>query len=112
MYDLLDEIEGRENFHWQELALCQGIVGKRKPNGDADDPLFDSYEDSPEVARAVDEMCSRCPVRRQCLISGIEGKEQGVRGGFYLINGKPDKGRNQHKDGDWVKEFKAVVLGT
>jgi hypothetical protein len=95
--DILDEIEGREDFSWESLALCQNIVGPRKPNGDADDPLFDSYESSADTARAVDEMCSRCPVRKNCLLTGVEGKEQGVWGGFYLINGKPDRNRNQQK---------------
>lgn len=109
--DILDQIGiDQEDFVWQDLALCQGIVGKRLPNGDADDPLFENYESSVDAAKAVDEMCSRCPVRRQCLIAGIEGKEQGVWGGSYLVNGKVDKNKNAHKTHSQWMELKGLIV--
>lgn len=99
-----------EDFVWQDLALCQNIVGPRKSNGDADDPLFDSYENSKEAANAVDEMCERCPVRKSCLIAGVDGREQGVWGGVYLMNGKPDKNKNDHKTpAQWAEIRKLMV---
>lgn len=107
--DLLDEIDTNEDLQWQSLALCQNIVGTRKPNGDADDPMFDNYEASTDNARAVDEMCSRCPVRKNCIITGIEDKEQGVWGGFYLVNGKPDKNRNAHKTPEQWAELRSLL---
>jgi hypothetical protein len=98
-----------ENFVWQEYALCAGIVGKRKPNGDADDPMFDGYESSVDVARAVDEMCSRCPVRLPCLVDGLDTKSYGVRGGVYLTNGEMDKERNAHKSAEDWEEVRELL---
>lgn len=108
--DILEQIGvDQADFVWEDLALCQNIVGPRKANGDADDPLFDSYESSVENARAVDEMCSRCPVRKNCLFAGAEGKEQGVWGGFYLVNGKPDKNKNAHKTPDQWLDLRRMI---
>ena len=107
--DILDQIDTNEDLQWQTLALCQNIVGPRKPNGDADDPMYENYEASTENARAVDEMCSRCPVRKNCIITGIEDKEQGVWGGFYLLNGKPDKTRNAHKTPEQWAELRSLL---
>lgn len=109
---IFDELaKDTDDFSWEKLALCQGIVGPRKPNGDADDPLYDSYEDSIDSARAVDEMCERCPVRRNCLITGVENKEQGVWGGFYLVAGKPDKNKNAHKTPDQWADLRSLITG-
>ena len=108
--DILDQfgIE-QEDFVWQDLALCRGIVGKRKPNGDADDPLFENYEASVDEARAVDEMCERCPVRKNCFVTGAEDKQQGVWGGFYLVNGRPDKNKNAHKTPEQWAELRSLL---
>jgi hypothetical protein len=109
---ILEELDMEsEDFRWESLALCHGIVGPRKPNGDADDPLYDSYEASADAARAVDEMCERCPVRRNCLITGVERKEQGVWGGFYLMAGKPDKNRNAHKTLEQWQDLRDLIIG-
>lgn len=108
--DILDQIGiNEDDFVWEQLALCQNIVGPRKENGDADDPLFDSYESSIESAKAVDEMCERCPVRKNCFVTGAENKEQGVWGGFYLVNGKPDKNKNAHKTPNQWAELRSLL---
>lgn len=74
--------------HWSELASCNG----------ADVNLFfDNYETDVQIAINVDQMCLYCPVARQCLADGMDGKEQGVWGGVYLKDGSVDKVRNSHK---------------
>jgi hypothetical protein len=98
-----------EDFIWQNLALCTNIVGKRKPNGDADDPLFDSYESEESTAKATDEMCSRCPVKKNCFLEGVENGESGVWGGWYLTNGAIDLNRNAHKPKEEIERVKAIL---
>jgi hypothetical protein len=106
--DLLVEREEKE-FVWQDLAACDSMTGVRRPDGTVDDWFFDSYENS-TVAEQVDEMCRRCPVRRNCLYAGVTNNEQGVWGGFYLTNGKMDKTRNAHKTEEEKEEFKSLLM--
>lgn len=80
---------------WKNQASCQ----------DAPAALFDPVRgDEGPTARAarVNEaalICGRCPVRTECLTTGVQGKESGVWGGFLLDYGKRHRDpatRNQH----------------
>jgi len=82
-----------ENIEWQKLALCNGT---NIPNAESD-PFFQGYETKLHIARSTDEMCLHCPVTKQCFNFGVENKETGVWGGFYLDRGKIDKNKNAHK---------------
>lgn len=94
----LDELGlDEETFSWRDLALCQGTPTNN---------FYDDYESSPTLPFVVDEMCLSCPVMKQCLEDGIEGKEYGVHGGIYLTNGKPDDSKNSHKTPDVWKTIK------
>lgn len=96
-HDLLSQLGiDIESFRWQELASC---------NGAETNWFFDDYESSPVIARQVDNMCLGCPVIAQCYNEGVRFKETGVRGGFYLMSGKPDKNRNRHKSQELVMEL-------
>ena len=89
---------GGDSTGWEALASCASLprelITARKGSKDI---LFDAYESSPKDAMATDDMCLGCPVIRQCLQTGEENKEWGVRGGVYLENGKINKARNAHK---------------
>jgi hypothetical protein len=102
-------IDTGEDFVWQRLALCNGMVRPRDKDGNVYDPLFDGYENSVEEARATDEMCSRCPVRANCLRAGVQGREQGVWGGVYLKKGRIDPDRNEHKTPEQLQEVRDLL---
>jgi hypothetical protein len=89
MSDILDVlgIEDSE-FHWRYLALCQGMNSN---------DFHDRYEADPEHAKAIDDLCLSCPVRKECLLEGVQNNEWGVWGGWFLVNGKIDETKNQHK---------------
>lgn len=78
-----------EEVIWQDLALCS--------NSMEINDFYDSYENSASVAKSVDEACLSCPVMAQCLQWGTENNEWGVWGGIYLVSGKPDTNKNNHK---------------
>ena len=90
-----------DEFVWQDLALCANM----------DTNLFyDEYETNQVVRTQVDEICSRCPVQRECLLTG-HGGEIGVWGGVYWNgNGKPDRARNEHKPEGWREEIAELML--
>jgi hypothetical protein len=77
-----------EDFEWRKLALCQYL-----PDEEGLNPLrimFEDFHDDADRAEAIKEMCRSCPVRKQCLEAGIDGKEYGVWGGEFLTNGEPE----------------------
>lgn len=78
-----------DKLAWQDLAACQGATTNL---------FFDDYETDERTARMIDQMCLSCPVTKECFEFGVDNKEIGVFGGFYLNNGQPDKRRNEHKD--------------
>jgi len=86
---LLDELGlEEETLEWHQLALCKGM----------DLNLFyKAYEEDEETAKAMDEVCLSCPVMKNCLLDAMGYKDSGLRGAFYLENGKIDKVRNAHK---------------
>jgi hypothetical protein len=89
-----------EDLEWPPFALCKGLDTNT---------FYDLYEQDEFIAKATDELCSSCPVRKQCLRQGIENSEWGVWGGLYLVAGKPDKNRNSHKTAEDWKEVREVI---
>jgi hypothetical protein len=64
--------------------------------------FFDKYEESSDIRKAIDSLCKKCPVQRQCLANAISRQEYGVWGGVYFENGKISKEFNNHKkQDDW-----------
>lgn len=93
---LLEELGLDEStLSWHQLALCGG----RQTNEEGMELnwFFDDYESDAELAKTMDEVCLKCPVMRDCLMEGTDGKNYGLWGGIYLDNGKQDKARNAHK---------------
>jgi hypothetical protein len=89
MYDVLDALGiDLDSLEWQNLSLC---------NGSDTELFYDQYESNSNIAQVVDEMCLSCPVRKQCLQTGVENGEWGVWGGVFLVSGKVDQNRNSHK---------------
>lgn len=99
---LLDELGiDPDDFTWQKLSTCQGAETNL---------FFDKYEEDEVVREQIDAMCSVCPVRRECLISGLQEKEFGVWGGVYLDGyGRPDKNKNSHKPEGWREEIAELL---
>lgn len=77
-----------EEVEWKDFALCKTV-----------DPslFFEGYESSERTAKLTDQMCLSCPVRRECLQTGVEEGYWGCWGGVFLVNGKADKIKNSHK---------------
>ena len=95
----------QNELRWYHLSACQGIDLNY---------FYDKYEGDPVVAQTVDSICATCPVRELCRREGEENDEVGVWGGVYLINGKPDPSRNQHKTNDmWdiVNDYCVSIWG-
>ena len=98
MSNILDNYRYDENdIEWQDLAACLGM----------DTGLFfEKYEADVQMAKAIDQCCISCPVRKICYDSGVENDEYGVWGGVYLTLGKNDKMKNSHKTKDVWKSLK------
>jgi hypothetical protein len=98
MSNILDNYRYDENdIEWQDLAACLGM-----------DTLlfFEKYESDIQIAKAVDQCCLSCPVRKMCYQAGIDNTEYGVWGGVYLTLGKADKMKNEHKTKEIWKKIK------
>ncbi len=78
-------------LEWQDLALCPGQPVWR---------FYEGYETNARTAKLTDQMCLSCPVRKQCLQTGIENGLWGVWGGVFLENGKMSEAKNAHKTED------------
>lgn len=77
---------------WKDNALCVNA------------PIEWFFEDYDKNAKEVDELCSVCPVRIQCLKEAIFNKDIGCHGGIYFNSGKPDKYKNSHKtEEEWTQ---------
>lgn len=102
--NILDELglDANEVF-WQDLAGCKNVVQRYEAEDGTDvlfDPLFDDYENDEApypVRNATDDMCMACPVQAICYDYGKRNSEPGVWGGVYLVNGRIDRTRNEHK---------------
>jgi len=77
-----------EDILWYHLGVCRGMDIKW---------FYEDYESDPVFAANMDSICLSCPVRAACLREGVENQEYGLWGGVFLINGKADPTRNQHK---------------
>lgn len=98
MSNILNNYRYDENdIEWQDLAGCLGM-----------DTLlfFEKYETDVQIAKAVDQCCLACPVRKMCHQAGVDNSEYGVWGGVYLTLGKPDKIKNIHKTKEIWKKVK------
>lgn len=74
--------------------------------------FFEKYEEEPELRPQIDDICSDCPVLRQCFAVGISQKEWGVWGGIYLENGKISREFNRHRTKeDWAKTWQNLTMG-
>lgn len=85
-------------FSWQDIASCSRIHDP--------DLFFETYESDPEIAKTVDELCLSCPVADKCLLDGLNHKEYGVWGGFYLTKGEVDEYRNAHKTEEVIERLR------
>lgn len=99
MSDILDVlgIEDSE-FEWRDLALCPGM----DPND-----FYEKYEVDVTHAKTIDQLCLSCPMRKECLLEGVQNKEWGVWGGWFLSNGRIDEAKNMHKDEATAKALRS-----
>lgn len=92
------------NNAWKDDAICKTF----------DTNLFyDDYEndESFELRRDVDELCSECPLVRHCFAVGISQKAWGVWGGVYLENGKISREFNKHRSKqDWSEKWANLTI--
>jgi hypothetical protein len=88
--------------NWKDNALCK----------DYDTNLFfDKYEDDENFRPGIDELCSRCPVARQCFAVGVSQKETGVWGGVYLDRGSISREFNRHRSkAEWSETWKSLTM--
>ena len=88
---------------WKNDGLCIIV--------DDTEIFFDKYENNPDLRPAVDELCSVCPVRKQCLAFGVSRKESGVWGGVYLDQGKISREFNNHKkNAEWFDVWSGMTM--
>jgi hypothetical protein len=74
------------------------------------DIFFDKYEEDEVLRVAVDNVCSHCPVSKQCFAVGVSTKEWGVWGGIYLEGGAISKEFNSHKTKeDWADTWQYLT---
>lgn len=86
---------------WEEDASCSGYDRNL---------FFDKYEEDLLLRPAIDELCSGCPVARQCFAVGISQKEYGVWGGVYLENGKISREFNRHRSKpQWAEKWQDLT---
>lgn len=87
---------------WKDDASCR----------DYDTNLFfDKYEEEVQHRPAIENLCSGCPVARQCFAVGISQKEWGVWGGIYLENGKISREFNRHRTKqDWAQAWQYLTM--
>lgn len=73
--------------------------------------FFDKYEENEELRSAVDDLCNKCPVQRDCLASAVSRQEWGVWGGVYFEKGKISKEFNSHKSKDkWFDVWSSLTM--
>lgn len=87
----------RDEFEWDDLAVCKGMDTNL---------FFDKYESDVNIAKNIDEACLMCPVSKICYDTGVENNEYGVWGGVYLNSGMVDKNKNLHKTPEIWKKLK------
>lgn len=101
MSDVLDVLGlDADDLEWQDLALCAGHDLWR---------FYEGYETSERTAKNTDAMCLSCPVRKQCLQTGIENGEWGCWGGVFLVKGRVDEEKNSHKTPDVWQQIREGI---
>jgi hypothetical protein len=89
-------------YKFDDKALCLGMDTNL---------FFDKYEEDREVSTAVDSLCVKCPVQRQCLAYAVSNQEWGVWGGVYFESGKISKEFNYHKTKeDWFNVWSGIIM--
>jgi hypothetical protein len=84
---------GMMQSEWTDDASCSGYDTNL---------FFDKYEENEALRKAIDNLCSGCPVKKLCFATGVSRKEWGVWGGIYLENGKISREFNNHRSkADW-----------
>ena len=73
---------------WVVKAKCRSLDSEM---------FFDKYEEDPDLAKVVDNICISCPVITDCFDQGTTNNEWGVWGGIYLVDGKVNALKNFHK---------------
>lgn len=73
--------------------------------------FFEKYEEDVELRPAIDQICSECPVARQCFAVGVSQKEWGVWGGVYLEKGKVSREFNRHRSkANWAQTWQYLTM--
>lgn len=91
-----------QSHKWKEAALCRDYDWNL---------FFDKYEENTNLRPAIDNLCSNCPVAKQCFAVGISQKEWGVWGGVYLEGGKISREFNKHRDkAKWAETWKYLTM--
>lgn len=89
---------------WRQQARCSGLDVNL---------FFEKYEESTEIAKAIDDICLQCPVMKECFNYATQMKEpykaHGVFGGVYFTDGEISKSRNAHKTQEVWEEILEVV---
>ena len=89
-------------YKFDDKALCLGMDTNL---------FFDKYEEDNNVSSAVDSLCVRCPVQRQCLAYAVSNQEWGVWGGVYFESGRISKEFNQNTTKeDWFKVWSGIAM--
>lgn len=87
--------ESMSDTNWRDYSKCAGLNTEY---------FFDFYEYDPMIANVIDSLCATCPVKDFCLEEGVKGKEWGVWGGMFLVNGKLSGMRSQHKNAAQLRQ--------
>lgn len=93
----------KEDFVWQDLALCSKYEHLHVND------FYENYTNSVYLAMQIDQMCLSCPVAKECSKAGRENNDYGVWGGVYLTNGKVDKEANKHKTKEVWEELEDIL---
>ncbi len=91
-----------QSHKWKEAASCKDYDWNL---------FFDKYEEDTLLRGAIDQLCSECPVARQCFAVGVSQKEWGVWGGVYLEGGKISREFNKHRNKQkWGETWKYLTM--
>lgn len=87
---------------WKDSGLCRDYDTNM---------FFDTYEEDEVLRPAIDSLCSRCPMAKQCFAVGVSQKEWGVWGGIYIENGKISREYNKHRSkADWAATWQYLTI--
>lgn len=91
-----------QSHSWKDSAACKDYDWNL---------FFDTYEEDLNLRPAIDNLCSGCPVARQCFAVGVSQKEWGVWGGVYLEGGKISREFNRHRNkAKWAEIWKYLTM--